>query len=283
MAAGAGRAARGGDRTARRPGEHGGERRAAGGPRPSGSATTACARGSSSTASVTWGSPPTTAWSCRWSSATGSTACWSPSTTCRRDGFSAEHQSLLEAFAASAATAVATAESVADERRRQRLAAAEAERGRWARELHDETLQALGNLRLILSGVATQRRSGGHGSGRGPGDRAARARHRHAAGADHRAAAGGAGPARARARAAGAHRPHAPRRPRGATPRSSWPTKPGAASARLTGRPGDRHLPPRPGGADQRQQARRGDARERRRGRGRRARAGHGPRRRPRL
>ena len=65
--------------------------------------------------------------------------------------FSAEHQNLLEAFAASAATAVATAQSAADERRRQRVAAAEAERGRWARELHDETLQALGNLRLTLS------------------------------------------------------------------------------------------------------------------------------------
>jgi signal transduction histidine kinase len=65
--------------------------------------------------------------------------------------FSADHQRLLEAFAASAATAVATAESAAGERRRQRLAAAEAERGRWARELHDETLQALGSLRLVLS------------------------------------------------------------------------------------------------------------------------------------
>jgi signal transduction histidine kinase len=68
--------------------------------------------------------------------------------------FSAEHQRLLEAFAISAATAVATAESVADERRRQRMAAAEAERARWARELHDETLQALGNLRLMLSAAA---------------------------------------------------------------------------------------------------------------------------------
>ncbi len=67
-------------------------------------------------------------------------------------GFSSDHQTLLEAFAASAATAVATAESAADEQRRQRVAAAEAERSRWARELHDETLQALGNLRLILSG-----------------------------------------------------------------------------------------------------------------------------------
>jgi len=71
--------------------------------------------------------------------------------------FTADHQRLLESFAISAATAVATAQSAADERGRQRVAAAEAERSRWARELHDETLQALGNLRLILSGA---RRSG---------------------------------------------------------------------------------------------------------------------------
>lgn len=38
-----------------------------------------------------------------------------------------------------------------DERRRQRLAAAEDERRRWARELHDETLQSMGALRLVLS------------------------------------------------------------------------------------------------------------------------------------
>jgi signal transduction histidine kinase len=69
------------------------------------------------------------------------------------DGFTAEHQRLLEAFAASAATAVATAESAADERLGQRVAATEAERSRWARELHDETLQALGTLRLVLSGA----------------------------------------------------------------------------------------------------------------------------------
>jgi signal transduction histidine kinase len=67
--------------------------------------------------------------------------------------FTHDQQILLEAFAASAATAVATAQSAADAQRRQRVAAAEAERGRWARELHDETLQALGNLRLILSGA----------------------------------------------------------------------------------------------------------------------------------
>ncbi len=68
--------------------------------------------------------------------------------------FTAEHQSLLEGFAVSAASAVATAQSAADERRRQRLAAAEAERARWARELHDETLQSLGSLRLVLSAAA---------------------------------------------------------------------------------------------------------------------------------
>ena len=71
--------------------------------------------------------------------------------------FVAEHERLLMAFAASAATAVATARSAEDEHRRQRVAATEAERGRWARELHDETLQALGNLRLTLSSA---RRSG---------------------------------------------------------------------------------------------------------------------------
>jgi signal transduction histidine kinase len=67
--------------------------------------------------------------------------------------FTPEHQRLLEGFAASAATALATAHSAAHERLGQRIAAAEAERSRWARELHDETLQALGTLRLVLSGA----------------------------------------------------------------------------------------------------------------------------------
>jgi signal transduction histidine kinase len=65
--------------------------------------------------------------------------------------FSGEKRRLLEAFASSAATGVATARSAAAERRRQSLAAAEAERARWARELHDETLQGLANLRLVLA------------------------------------------------------------------------------------------------------------------------------------
>jgi signal transduction histidine kinase len=72
----------------------------------------------------------------------------------RLDGggaFSADDQRLLEAFAASAATAVATAVSAGKERDSQRLAAAEHERTRWARELHDETLQNLAALRLALA------------------------------------------------------------------------------------------------------------------------------------
>jgi signal transduction histidine kinase len=57
----------------------------------------------------------------------------------------------LRAFAASGATAVALAQTVQHERLRHSLEAAEAERRRWARELHDETLQGLGGLRVILA------------------------------------------------------------------------------------------------------------------------------------
>lgn len=66
-------------------------------------------------------------------------------------GFTAEDEQLLETFAASAATAVAMAQSAQSDRLRSALAAADAERRRWGRELHDETLQGLGGLRLLLS------------------------------------------------------------------------------------------------------------------------------------
>lgn len=68
--------------------------------------------------------------------------------------FDADNERALEAFAASAATAVATARLVEEHRLHDSIAAAESERGRWARELHDETLQALGGLKVLLSGAA---------------------------------------------------------------------------------------------------------------------------------
>lgn len=67
--------------------------------------------------------------------------------------FSEEDEATLRAFAASAATAVALAQAVQHDRLRHSLDAAEAERRRWARELHDETLQGLGGLRVILTSV----------------------------------------------------------------------------------------------------------------------------------
>jgi signal transduction histidine kinase len=66
--------------------------------------------------------------------------------------FSADDQRMLEAFATSAATAIATAVSAQAQRAAQRLAAAEAERTRWARELHDETLQNLAALQIAIAG-----------------------------------------------------------------------------------------------------------------------------------
>ena len=66
--------------------------------------------------------------------------------------FDADDEHLLTSFAASAAIAIATAQSVEGERLRLSILAAEAERKRWARELHDETLQELSALKLLLQG-----------------------------------------------------------------------------------------------------------------------------------
>lgn len=65
--------------------------------------------------------------------------------------FDAEDELLLGGFAASAATALATAQSMAEARLRDSIEVAERERARWARELHDETLQSLGALRVRLA------------------------------------------------------------------------------------------------------------------------------------
>jgi signal transduction histidine kinase len=68
--------------------------------------------------------------------------------------FGMEDGRLMEAFAAAAATAVAGAQDVAAQTRQRSIEASESERARWARELHDETLQELGGLKLALSAAA---------------------------------------------------------------------------------------------------------------------------------
>ena len=65
--------------------------------------------------------------------------------------FTQRDEQLLRTFAASAANAVAISRSVEAERLRSAIAASDAERGRWARELHDQTLQTLAGLRVGLS------------------------------------------------------------------------------------------------------------------------------------
>jgi signal transduction histidine kinase len=65
--------------------------------------------------------------------------------------FTPEDEALLRTFASSAANAVTIHRSVEADRLRAAITAADAERARWARELHDQTLQALGGLRVLLA------------------------------------------------------------------------------------------------------------------------------------
>ncbi|MFZ0381687.1 MAG: GAF domain-containing sensor histidine kinase [Solirubrobacteraceae bacterium] len=67
--------------------------------------------------------------------------------------FTPEDEQLLRTFASSAAQAVALNRSVEADRLRSTIAAGDAERSRWARELHDQTLQSLGGLRVALASV----------------------------------------------------------------------------------------------------------------------------------
>jgi signal transduction histidine kinase len=71
--------------------------------------------------------------------------------------FDADDEHLLTSFGASAAIAIATAQSVEAERLRHSIRASEQERRRWARELHDETLQDLGVMKM---GLETARAAG---------------------------------------------------------------------------------------------------------------------------
>jgi signal transduction histidine kinase len=66
-------------------------------------------------------------------------------------GFDQEDSRLLGAFANSAATAVATAQTVESERLQQQVEIGERERKHWAQELHDETLQGLAAIRISLA------------------------------------------------------------------------------------------------------------------------------------
>ena len=136
---------------------------------------------------------------------------------------------------------------------RRSLAAAEHERRRWARELHDETLQALGGLKVLLSSAARL------DDPRPCARRCATAteqldrRDRDPARAHHRAAPAGARPARA---GAGARA----RSPAHGAPANGLEVRADVEPARRAPprrRARDHGLPARPGGADERRQARR--------------------------
>lgn len=98
--------------------------------------------------------------------------------------FTVEDEQALGTFAAAAANAVSMAQGVESDRIRSSIAAAAAERGHWARELHDETLQGVASLQILLSvpahggdAHAQERVMGGDGADR-PGDREPPGNHR---------------------------------------------------------------------------------------------------------
>ena len=160
-------------------------------------------------------------------SAGAPSACSPPTTaSATRRRFDHEHERLLGAFAASAATAVATGRQVEEQRLRQSIEASEQERRRWARELHDETLQSLAGTtpRAVLRDARQRRRpEQGDRGGRGERHRG----DRQPALADRRAAPGGARRVRHRGGDREPRRAH--RRARRASPSRRTSTSPSSA------------------------------------------------------
>ena len=67
--------------------------------------------------------------------------------------FSADDELVLSSFGSAAAAAVAATQALETEKLELSITASEQERGRWARELHDETLQELGALKVMQEGA----------------------------------------------------------------------------------------------------------------------------------
>ena len=77
-----------------------------------------------------------------------------------RDGeFGDDDENVFSSFAASAASTIVTVQAVEAEKLQLSIEASERERRRWARELHDETLQELGALRVLLDAAGRKEES----------------------------------------------------------------------------------------------------------------------------